>query len=256
MTHTEKRLWLIKYLMSENKRYAGLEIPQNAREQFNLYRSLVNVRMPEAISEEYLKLEDEFLKEEIAEKGVTHLSDLTSVDEDIYLWQGDITLIDADAIVNAANSQMLGCFCPCHACIDNCIHTFSGVRLRLECDRIMKAQGHSEPTGTAKITPSYNLPCKYVIHTVGPIIYSQVSEEDERLLKSCYESCLALADENDVKSIAFCCISTGEFHYPNAMAASLAIETVRKYKERTGSNIKVIFNVFKDIDLEIYRKLL
>ena len=256
MTQSERKLWLIKYLLNENERYKNVEIPLDSEEQFRLYRSLVNVRMPEKISEEYLLTEDEYLKTEIEKKGITSLESLTPVEENLYLWQGDITTIDADAIVNAANSQMLGCFCPCHTCIDNCIHTFSGVRLRLKCNDIMRTQGHPEPTGKAKITPAYNLPSHYIIHTVGPIIHGSLTKKDRELLASSYESCLQLADENDIKSIAFCCISTGEFHFPNDKAAEIAIKTVKEYKAKTNSKIKVIFNVFKDLDLKIYRELL
>ena len=256
MTQNERLLWLIKYLLAENPRYSGLEIPDCIDESFNLYRSLVNVRMPEAISEEYLAVEAEFLQEEISKKGITHIDELIPCENDIYLWQGDITTIDTDAIVNAANNQLLGCFCPCHACIDNCIHTFSGVRLRLKCNEIMQAQGYTEPTGKAKITPAYNLPSKYVLHTVGPIISGILTKRDKELLASCYYECLKTADKYDLGSIAFCCISTGEFHFPNDKAAQIAVNTVQKYKEETNSKIKVIFNVFKDKDYEIYRELL
>ncbi|MBD5082998.1 MAG: protein-ADP-ribose hydrolase [Clostridiales bacterium] len=256
MTQNEKLLWLIKYLLAENPRYNGVEIPDCIDEQFNLYRSLVNVRMTKAISEEYLAVEDEFLQEETRKKGINHINELIPCSEDMYLWQGDITTIDADAIVNAANNQLLGCFCPCHACIDNCIHTFSGVRLRLKCNEIMQKQGCKEPTGNAKITPAYNLPSKYVIHTVGPIISGILTKRDKELLASCYTECLKLADENNLNSIAFCCISTGEFHFPNNKAAQIAIDTVKEYKEKTNSKIKVIFNVFKDKDYKIYRDLL
>lgn len=256
MTQNEKLICLIKCLLNENLRYNKVEIPHSINEQFNLYRSLVNVRMPEPISEEYLSVEDEFLQEEISKKGITHINELIPCDDDIYLWQGDITTIDADAIVNAANSQLLGCFCPCHACIDNCIHTFAGVKLRLICNEIMKKQGHKETTGKAKITPAFNLPSKYVIHTVGPIINGAVTQKDKDLLKSCYTECLKLADEYKLKSIAFCCISTGEFHFPNDKAAEIAIRTVKEYRQRNNSEIKVIFNVFKDYDCKIYRELL
>lgn len=256
MTQNERLLWLIKYLLYENPRYNRVQIPDDKTEQFNLYRSLVNVRMPEPISEEYLSIEDEYLSEEINKKGIIHLSDLAPIYNDICLWQGDITTIDADAIVNAANNQLLGCFCPCHACIDNCIHTFSGVRLRLKCNNIMQAQGYKEPTGKAKFTPAYNLPSRYVIHTVGPIIGSTLTKNDKDLLASCYTECLKIADENNLESIAFCCISTGEFHFPNDRAAEIAVETVKEYKQKTNSKIKVIFNVFKDKDYKIYRELL
>lgn len=175
--------------------------------------------------------------------------------EDLYLWQGDITTLKCGAVVNAANSQMLGCFCPCHGCIDNAIHTFAGVQLRLACDNLMKQQGHEEQTGQAKITPAFNLPSEYVIHTVGPIIQGKLKQSDCELLADCYRSCLTLAEKNGVTSIAFCCISTGEFQFPNEKAAEIAVQTVRKYKSQTQSKIKVVFNVFKDVDYEIYRKL-
>lgn len=253
MTQNERLLWLIKYLLNEDSIYSKMEIPSNEQEQFNLYRSLVNVRMPEPISEEYKTIEDEYLTEL---NKVTNIDELKPINNDIYLWQGDITTLNADAIVNAANSQMLGCFAPLHACIDNCIHTFSGVRLRLACNDIMKKQGKAEETGKAKITPAYNLPSKYVIHTVGPIINDIVSSNDIKLLSSCYLECLKIAEENKCDSIAFCCISTGVFCFPNRLAAKIAIKTVEQYKEETNSKIKVIFNVFKDADYEIYRELL
>ncbi|MGN0457788.1 MAG: protein-ADP-ribose hydrolase [Eubacterium sp.] len=256
MEQNEKLIWLIKYLLNENPMYSKVEIPNSTDEQFKLYRSLVNVRMPEPISEEYLSVEDEFLQEEISKKCITHINELIPISDDVYLWQGDITTIDADAIVNAANSQLLGCFCPCHACIDNCIHTFAGVKLRLKCNEIMQKQGYKESTGKAKITPAYNLPSKYVIHTVGPIINGKVTQKDKDLLASCYTECLKIADEYNLKSIAFCCISTGEFHFPNDKAAEIAVSTVKEYKQKYNSKIKVIFNVFKDDDCKIYRELL
>ena len=188
--------------------------------------------------------------------GITDLADLEPVCGELYLWQGDITRLRRGAIVNAANSGMTGCYVPCHACIDNCIHTFAGIQLRLDCAELMELQGHEEPTGQAKITKAYNLPCDYVLHTVGPIIQGRVTPEDERLLASCYRSCLELAQQNGVESIAFCCISTGVFHFPNQRAAEIAVETVRKFKAESGSKMKVIFNVFKDLDFEIYGRLL
>lgn len=256
MTQTERRLFLIKQLLREQPRYQNMEIPVNAQEQKNLLRSLFNIRMPWSVSDEFLKVQDEYLQAETAGKGITDIADLTPVQEDIYIWRGDITTLKCDAIVNAANSQMLGCFCPCHGCIDNAIHTFSGIQLRAACADLMKKQGHEEPTGEAKITPAYNLPCKYVLHTVGPIVQGRLTEKDENRLASCYRSCLELAEKNKVESIAFCCISTGEFHFPNERAAEIAVETVRDYKRQTQSKMEVIFNVFKEIDLLIYRKLL
>ena len=196
------------------------------------------------------------MQEETRRKGITQLVDLQPVQEGIYLWQGDITTLRCDAIVNAANSQMLGCFAPCHGCIDNAIHTYAGVQLRLACGELMQQQGHEEETGKAKITPGFNLPCRYVLHTVGPIVGGRLTKRDQQLLASFYRSCLELAEQNNVKSIAFCCISTGEFHFPNEKAAEIAIQTVKEYRERTYSKMEVIFNVFKETDLNIYRKLL
>ena len=248
--------FLIEYLLAENERYKIAEIPDSFEEKFKLYRSLVNVREPKQISEEYLKAEDLFLRSLIKHKGITQLSSLTPVSEGIYLWQGDITTLRCGAIVNAANSALLGCFSPCHSCIDNAIHTFAGVRLRLKCAEIMKAQGSPEPTGRSKITPAYNLPCDYVLHTVGPIVNGALTPRHEALLKSSYLSCLELADKNGIESIAFCCISTGVFGYPPRKAAETAVKTVKEYKQRTNSKIEVIFNVFKDSDKRIYRELL
>lgn len=256
MTQTEKRIYLIKELLSEQPRYAGMEIPKNGQEQKYLLRSLFNIRMPKAVNEEFLKIQDAYLKDETEKKGITELTDLQPIQDNLYLWRGDITTLRCDGIVNAANNQMLGCFCPNHGCIDNAIHTFAGIQLRLACAELMKKQGHEEETGTAKITPAYNLPCKYVLHTVGPIITGRLREKDNQLLASCYRSCLELAEQNGLKSIAFCCISTGEFHFPNDKAAEIAIQTVKEYRKRTGSQMEVIFNVFKKTDYEIYRKLL
>lgn len=256
MTQAERRLYLIQELLKEQPRYEGMEIPENEESQKRLLRSLFNIRMPRPVSQEFLEVQDAYLQEEIRQKGITDIADLTPVQEEIYLWQGDITTLRCDAIVNAANSQMLGCFAPCHGCIDNAIHTFAGVQLRLACAELMHKQGHEEETGKAKITPAFNLPCKYVLHTVGPIVGGRLTKKDKNLLASCYRSCLELAEQNHVKSIAFCCISTGEFHFPNEKAAEIAIQTVKEYKERTRSKMEVIFNVFKETDLDIYRELL
>lgn len=256
MNQSERRIYLIQELFNEYPSDRELEIPAAEEEQKKLLRSLFNVRMPKAADETFFKIQDEYLQEEIAKKGITELADLTPINGDLYLWQGDITTLKCDAIVNAANSRLLGCFYPCHGCIDNAIHTFSGIQLRMACAELMQRQGREERTGKAKITPAYNLPCKFVLHTVGPIVYGRLKDSDCDLLASCYRSCLALAEENGVKSIAFCCISTGEFHFPNAAAAKIAVETVLDYKKTTNSGIQVIFNVFKDLDLQIYRRLL
>ncbi len=256
MTQTERRLYLIRELLKEQPRYARMEIPEEEAGQKRLLRSLFNIRMPQPVSPEFLKVQDAYLQEETRRKGITRLADLQPVQPGIYLWQGDITTLHCDAIVNAANSQMLGCFAPCHGCIDNAIHTYAGVQLRLACAELMQRQGCEEETGKAKITPAFNLPCRYVLHTVGPIVGGLLTKKDKDLLASCYRSCLELAEQNKVKSIAFCCISTGEFHFPNEKAAEIAIQTVKEYRERTGSQMEVIFNVFKETDLNIYRELL
>lgn len=256
MTQAEKREYLITELLKELPEYKSIKIPTNETEQKKLLRSLFNIRMPLPVSDGFITIQDEYLREETRIKGITNLEDLEPIQPDIYLWQGDITTIACDAIVNAANSEMLGCFCPCHGCIDNAIHTFAGIQLRLKCAEIMKKQVHKEETGKAKLTPAYNLPCKYVLHTVGPIVKGLLTRQDCDLLASCYRSCLELAEQNGVKSVAFCCISTGEFHFPNDTAAEIAIKTVKDFKRHSHSKIKVIFNVFKDMDYEIYRELL
>lgn len=256
MTQQERRLFLIRMLLGESNEYRQMDLPDNDSKQKKLLRSLLNVRNPKPISNEFLKVQDEYLQAEISQKGVTELADLTPIQESIYLWQGDITTLKVDGIVNAANSGMTGCYYPCHGCIDNAIHTFAGVQLRLACAELMKRQGHEEETGNAKITPAFNLPCNYIFHTVGPIVGRTLTEKDCMQLMSCYCSCLDLAVQNYLKSIAFCCISTGEFHFPNDKAAEIAVETVKAFQLKSKSNIKVVFNVFKDKDYEIYKKLL
>ena len=201
-------------------------------------------------------MQDEYLKEEIQRKGIVSIDDLDEIQKDLYVWQGDITTLKCDAIVNAANSGMTGCYQPCHNCIDNCIHTYAGVQLRLACAKLVQKQGHEEAAGQAKITPAFNLPCDYVIHTVGPIVSGRLTQKHEELLASCYRSCLRLAVENGIKSIAFCCISTGVFMFPNERAAEIAVQTVKQYQKETGTEIKVVFNVFREEDERIYRKLL
>ena len=256
MTQAERRIYLITALLKEQPQFSKIEIPCDEQKQNTLLRSLLNIRMPRPVTEEFLTVQNAYLQEETRRKGITVLSDLVPVQEEIYLWCGDITTLKCDAIVNAANSQMLGCFCPNHGCIDNAIHTFAGVQLRLTCADLMKQQCHEEETGNAKITPAYNLPCRYVLHTVGPIVHGNLTKKDKELLASCYQSCLELAERNGLKSIAFCCISTGEFHFPNDKAAQIAVETVKRYKEQTHSKIEVIFNVFKELDYNIYKELL
>ena len=256
MTQEERRLYLIKELLCEQPGYENMKIPKDEQEQKNMLRSLFNIRPPRPVTSDFLEVQDAYLREETRNKGITSLVDLTPVQEGIYLWKGDITTLRCDAIVNAANSQMLGCFCPCHGCIDNAIHTFAGVQLRAACAQLMEKQGHEEETGKARITTAYNLPCKYVLHTVGPIIRGRLTKHEKDLLASCYRSCLELAVKNNCQSIAFCCISTGEFHFPNDKAAEIAIQTVTSFLNTQEQNIRVIFNVFKDVDLHIYQKLL
>lgn len=254
MEQIEKRKYLIEYLLAESNLQA--EIPSDEISQKRLLRALFNMRMPGAADKDFLRIQDEYLQEELRLKGITDIASLAPVVPDIYLWKGDITTFKCDGIVNAANSQMLGCFCPNHGCIDNAVHTFAGVQLRQECAKIMKEQKSEEPTGTAKITKAYNLPCKYVLHTVGPIVCGKLTEKDEKQLSDCYRSCLSLADKNGLQSVAFCCISTGEFHFPNEKAAEIAYRTVTDYKTQTKSKIKVVFNVFKEIDYAIYARIL
>lgn len=255
MTQKERRLFLIKELLKEHKGLFDAEFPQDEQRQKNLLRSLFNIRMPQTVSSKFIKIQDEYLQDEIRNKGITDIRELSEYGDGLYLWKGDITTLRCDGIVNAANSQMLGCFVPCHGCIDNAIHTFAGVQLRLECAEIMKKQHSEEPVGKAKITKGYNLPCKYIIHTVGPFVAGEICEKDCEKLRDCYNSCLSLAEEQGLKSLAFCCISTGEYHFPNDEAAKIAVSAVKTYKEKNHSEIKVIFNVFKERDFLIYKKL-
>ena len=256
MNQSEKRLFLIQSLLKERPEYRDVNIPAEPESQRQLLRGLMNIRAPQRIGAGFLKMQDAYLQGETAAKGITDVADLTPILPGLYLWQGDITLLKCDAIVNAANSGMTGCYIPNHRCIDNAIHTFAGVELRLACAELMAKQGYPEPTGQAKITPAFNLPCRYVLHTVGPIIGGRVTKEDKEQLTSCYRSCLELAAENALESVAFCCISTGEFHFPNELAAQIAVETVKDFLKKQTSVKKVIFNVFKDLDKAIYEKLL
>ena len=256
MNQTEKRLFLLRALLDEQPGYRRMAIPAAEAEQKRMLRSLFNIRMPGKISDGFLNVQDEYLKEETRQKGITNLAGLSPAEPGIYLWKGDITTLACDAIVNAANSGMTGCYRACHNCIDNCIHTYAGIQLRNTCAEIMERQGYEEPAGQAKITPAYNLPCKYVIHTVGPIVQGELEKRHEDLLTSCYRSCLELAERNGVGSIAFCCISTGVFGFPQRRAAEIAVQTVKDVREKTHGNIEVIFNVFKDEDYDIYRDLL
>ena len=258
MIQDERREYLIQYLLKEEIPFGRQNIPTDKQGQENLLRSLMNVRPPRPISNDFLKIQDEYLTERNIERGITDIDTLAPVKSDsrLYIWQGDITTLKCDAIVNACNSQMLGCFSPMHACIDNFIHTYAGMELRLKMHEIMTKQGHEEETGKAKITSGYNLPTKYILHTVGPIIQWKVTKEDEDLLASCYTECLKLAADTGVESIAFCCLSTGVFRFPQQRAAEIATNTVKQYLNKDSRIKKVIFNVFKDEDLKIYSGLL
>lgn len=249
----DKKLdFLINFLLNEMPEYK--DEAANVSDKKILLRALMNVRPPMKLDTEFLKVQDEFLARQREAKGVIHAESLPEVWPGISIWQGDITRLDSDAIVNAANEKLLGCFIPCHRCIDNAIHSAAGLQLRDECNEIMKVQGHDELTGQAKITNAYNLPSKFVIHTVGPIVVGALNDVHRAGLKSCYDSCLRLADEKNLKSLAFCCISTGEFHFPNDEAAKIAVKTVRNFLPQAKSLRKIIFNVFKDLDLKIYEK--
>ena len=260
MTRCEQIHYLNHILLEEMPEYKGqaARFPRDLTAQRRLLRSLMNVRPPRPLQPDFLAVQDELLSAEAAEKGVVDGDALpaSAVDPRIAVWQGDITRLKVDAIVDADNSGLLGCFCPCHGCIDNAIHSAAGLQLRDECNAIMSAQGHPEPTGQAKLTRAYNLPARYILHTVGPIITGRVTKRDRALLASCYRSCLELAAEKGLKSVAFCCISTGEFHFPNDLAADIAVETVEDFLKGDTSVQKVIFNVFKDLDKELYEKRL
>lgn len=265
MTREERVESLVDFLMREGKGYKAIQEPVDYEGKRRLLRSLMNVRWPREAADDFLEMQDELLAEELKERGIVRIEEIPVVrdvcpckgirnPDRISLWRGDITRIAADGIVNAANSQLLGCFVPCHGCIDNAIHSAAGIQLRNECARLMEVQGHEEPTGRAKITKGYNLPAKYVLHTVGPIVGIQVTERQKEELKSCYLSCLKLAEKKGLKSVAFCCISTGEFHFPNKLAAQIAVDTVDRYL-LSSSIERVVFNVFKEEDENIYKKL-
>ena len=246
MTQEERLDYLIEALAAEEPRYAGLKIPAETGEKKRLLRALFNLRPPRPAGERLLAVQDAYLAEALA----------PAAEDNICLWQGDITTLAADAVANAANSALLGCFVPCHRCIDNAIHTYAGIQLRLACHEIMRRQGREEPAGGAKITPAFNLPSRYVLHTVGPIAGGAPTRRDRAELASCYRSCLKLAKENKLRSVAFCCISTGEFRFPNEAAAEIAVAAARAFLREEKAEMRVIFNVVKDIDRRIYAELL
>ena len=253
VNRTENLDYILQQLMADNgQQYA---IPASLSDKQRMMRALMNIRQPIPASETFLEAQNQELQLQAEDKGVVKLDG-----EGLLLWQGDITRLKVDAIVNAANSQMLGCWAPLHNCIDNCIHSAAGVQLRQECYEQMKAQGHDEQTGSAKITLGYNLPAKHVIHTVGPIISQGLlpTKEQEEQLASCYQSCLDIAEANHLRSIAFCCISTGVFNFPNKRAAEIALATVKEWlaTHQSSSINQVVFDVFLDKDYDIYKRLL
>ena len=263
MTQVERLDYLIAQLKAESHDYDTLESPDTIEEKRHILRSMMNVRPPQALSEEALKIQDEYLKERHREKGIVHLAEIPITCENLSIWQGDITRLAVDAIVNAANAQMLGCFVPMHLCIDNSIHTFSGTQLRLDCHKRMEAlraqygQDYEQPTAMPMLTDGYNLPAKKIIHIVGPIVHSTLTPRLEEVLSSCYQNTLDLCMENGLKSVAFCCISTGVFHFPNQRAAQIATATVSAWlKQHPNVMERIIFNVFKDEDRRIYEKIL
>ena len=250
---------ILRTLLAEREEYAGWQMPDTLGKQQGMMRALLNVRPPKPVSTEFLQAQDAELRQQLADKGVVDLQNipLCLSDNRFRIWQGDITRLQVDAIVNAANNALLGCFVPLHRCIDNAIHSAAGVQLRIECEKLMRIQGHPEPTGCAKITKGYNLPAQYVLHTVGPIVRDgNPTPEQEMKLAECYRSCLVLADAYKLASIAFCCISTGEFGFPQERAAQIAVATVIDCLKTTSYIQTVVFNTFKDEDLSIYRGLL
>ncbi len=262
-TTQDKRLTeLVEAFKADSVRYADIPTPKDAEGRKRLLRSLMNVRMPAPLPPEILRIQDEYLTVRAEEKGIVRPEDVPEAEEGIRLWQGDITRLAADAVVNAANSQMLGCFVPMHACIDNCIHTYAGVQLRAECARQMAllreryGEDYEQPTAVPMLTDAYDLPAKKVIHVVGPIVSDALTARHEEELARCYRACLDLAEENGLASVAFCCISTGVFMFPNERAAEIAVGTVRAYLNEHPGRVSVIFNVFKDTDRKIYEELL
>ena len=262
MTQNERLDYLVEEFKTDSVRYKDLTTPSDTEGKRQLLRSLMNIRMPKEMPEEVLKVQDEYLSGRVQEKGVVRLSDIPAIKDSnniLSIWQGDITRLKVDAIVNAANSQMLGCFVPMHTCIDNCIHTFAGIQLRAECSRQMKkmraryGRDYEQPTAVPMLTDAYNLPAKKVVHIVGPIVQDDLTPELEQDLADCYTNTLELCAENGLRSVAFCCISTGVFRFPNKRAAEIAVHTVKEWLEaHPGKVDRVIFNVFKDEDRRYY----
>ena len=263
MNQEERLGYLVEKFKEDSVEYRDLETPRDGEGRQRVLRSLMNIRMPGEMAEDVLAVQNDYLKERAREKGVVTPKDIPVVRDVISIWQGDITRLAVDAIVNAANSQMLGCFVPMHTCIDNCIHSFAGIQLRAECSRQMSelriryGNDYEQPTAVPMLTDAYNLPAKKVIHIVGPIVRYGLTPELEKSLADCYRNTLDMCLDNGLKSVAFCCISTGVFHFPNRRAAEIAVDTVTKWlSEHDGQMERVIFNVFKDDDRDIYKELL
>ena len=263
ITQEQRLSYLVEQFKADSDEYKDLQIPVDTSGKQRILRSLMNIRMPRLMDEAVLCVQDEYLRERIRENGIVELSDIPVINDNLSIWQGDITRLAVDAIVNAANSQMLGCFIPMHTCIDNCIHTFAGIQLRNECDRQMKilkskyGSNYEQPIAIPLLTDAYNLPAKKVIHIVGPIVNGMLTARHEQLLADCYKNTLGLCKENGLKTVAFCCISTGVFSFPNKRAAEIAVETVKQWlTENPGKMDRVIFNVFKDEDKDIYSRIL
>ena len=263
MTQNQRLDYLVEKFKTDSVQYEDLKTPKDTEGKRRILRSLMNIRMPRRMDESVLRVQDDYLKERIRENGVVELSEIPVIRDGLSIWQGDITLLAVDAIVNAANSQMLGCFVPMHTCIDNCIHTFAGVQLRAECSRQMNqlreryGRDYEQPTAVPMLTDAYNLPAKKVIHIVGPIVQYELTPELEKNLADCYLNTLDMCLENDLRSVAFCCISTGVFHFPNKRAAEIAVSTVDSWlSQHPGSMERVIFNVFKDEDKKYYEELI
>ena len=263
LTQEQRLDFLVEEFKADSDEYKNLETPKDMEGKRRILRSLMNVRLPKKMPDDVVAVQDEYLKERVADKGIVELADIPAICDRISIWQGDITRLAVDAIVNAANSQMLGCFVPMHTCIDNCIHTFAGIQLREECNRQMSqlrikyGRNFEQPTAVPMLTDAYNLPAKKVIHIVGPIVQYNLTPALEKDLADCYRNTLDMCLENGLKSVAFCCISTGVFHFPNKRAAEIAVETVKGWlREHPGEMERVIFNVFKDEDKDIYERLL
>ena len=263
MTQEQRLDTLVEAFKADSVQYKDLQTPADTEGKRRILRSLMNIRMPKKLDDSVLAVQDEYLRERIRENGVVTLSEIPVIRNGMSIWQGDITRLAVDAIVNAANSQMLGCFVPMHTCIDNCIHTFAGVQLRAECNRQMNqlriryGRDYEQPTAVPMLTDGYNLPAKKIVHIVGPIVEGQLTKALEKDLADCYRNTLDLCAENGLRSVAFCCISTGVFSFPNRRAAEIAVETVSEWlDEHKGRIDRVIFNVFKNEDKEYYEKLL